>query len=217
LNLFVVIPASVGLYLLALPIVEILFQHGKFTANDAKITAMVVEVWSLVMLTSSCVRVLVPAFYAIKNTWVPAVTGAICLVAHIIIAPLFMQEWGLRGLNFSLVISSALNFALLALAFQFLIGSMGYAKLLWSIAKFSIAAVFMAAVCWTYQPLLQIFIENINLDKSWTLLFAKLVTLALVILMAAVVYVIISYFLKTEELQNTWAQIAPKLRRKLKI
>jgi putative peptidoglycan lipid II flippase len=85
LNLFVAVPAAIGLYVLAGPMIELLFQRGNFKSADTQSTALVVQVYAFILLSSSCVRVLVPGFYAVKNTWLPAVVSGICLVVHIVV------------------------------------------------------------------------------------------------------------------------------------
>jgi putative peptidoglycan lipid II flippase len=145
LNILLSGAAGTGLFMLALPIVNMLFQRGKFTPDEAIITAEVVEVYSLLVVTTSCVRVLVPSFYAIRNTWLPAVISGICLLIHIVVAPLLMERYGLFGLNFSSVVTAGLNLLLLFVCFQWLFGGIGYGQLIVSIFK-SICCCLLLAV-----------------------------------------------------------------------
>jgi hypothetical protein len=59
LNLFVAIPAALGLFFLGIPIVELLFQRGKFTPENAQVTGAVLQVYAFTLIVSSSVRVLV--------------------------------------------------------------------------------------------------------------------------------------------------------------
>lgn len=61
LNLFVAIPAALGLFFLGIPIVELLFQRGKFSAADALETGSILQVYAFTLVVSSSVRVLVPS------------------------------------------------------------------------------------------------------------------------------------------------------------
>lgn len=135
LNILLSAAAGTGLYMLALPIVEMLFQRRNFSASEAVITSNVVRVYSLLVITSSCVRVLVPSFYAIKNTWVPAIISTVCLVVHVLLAPQMMARWGLTGLNFSSVVTAGLNLSLLLVSFHRIFGDIGYARLFESLWK----------------------------------------------------------------------------------
>ncbi len=122
LNLYVAVPAAVGLYVLAQPIVEVLFLRGKFIAGDAAMTALVIRVYSFILISTSCVRVLIPSFYAIKNTWLPAMASGICLVVHVVLAPILMRHYGLGGLVSSSFVTGTLNLTILLISYRFLIG-----------------------------------------------------------------------------------------------
>lgn len=207
LNLFVSIPAAIGLYVLAQPIVEVLFMRGRFNAFDAEQTALVVRVYALLLISSSCVRVLVPNFYAIKNTWLPAVVSGICLIVHIAIAPWLMKNYGLIGLSSSTMISATLNFLMLFSAYYFLIGSFGLRRLLRSLGFFVLAAGGLWLVTLLYGPLLQFMGNNF---------FGKVVSLGLVIAGGMGVYLAMSYYFQLEELHSTLDTVVAKVKRKLR-
>jgi putative peptidoglycan lipid II flippase len=115
LNLFVSAMAACGLYVLAEPIVRLLFERGRFSFEDSKAVISVVQIYALSMIPISLVRVLVPAYFAVKNTWFPATVSFFGLILHVILAPQLMKLYGLSGLNFSSLISASLNFILLIL------------------------------------------------------------------------------------------------------
>lgn len=101
MNLFLAWPAALGLYLLAEPIVSVLFLRGRFTIKDVEATALVVKVYALSLPLISCSRVLMPLYYARKNTWFPMAVSLGALLLHVLLAPRWMQEWGLQGLLYS--------------------------------------------------------------------------------------------------------------------
>ena len=106
LNLLLTMAAAAGLFSLAEPIVQLLFGRGKFTPVDVVICSQILKTYCWIMVFASGVRVLTPAYFAVKNTWLPAVISAVCLTAHIIIAPLLMAEWGVHGLMLSTILSA---------------------------------------------------------------------------------------------------------------
>ncbi|WP_374028899.1 murein biosynthesis integral membrane protein MurJ [Bdellovibrio bacteriovorus] len=109
MNLFLALPAAVGLFVLAEPIIEVLFLRGRFTVADVAATSGVLKIYALSLLMISCSRVLMPLYYAIKNTWFPAVVSGLCLSVHILLAPLLMAHSGLNGLILSGMIGAFLN------------------------------------------------------------------------------------------------------------
>ena len=147
LNFFVGSMASVGLYVLALPIVKILFQRGHFTSEDSLQVASVLQVYSLTLIPVSAIRVLVPAYYAVKNTWFPAASAAFALLVHIIIAPKLMNDYGLRGLNFSSFISAGINIIFLLSAYSFFITSFPWKSFIFKVFKTVVASGVMIFIC----------------------------------------------------------------------
>ncbi len=120
--LYLTLPAAVGMYVLALPLTEVLFQTGAFTMQDAANTAQIVEIYSVLMLFSSLGRVTSPAFYAMKNTWLPAAVAFVVLLLHIAVAPYLVDHFGLLGLAAATSVSSILNIIILQVFFHYWIG-----------------------------------------------------------------------------------------------
>lgn len=192
LNLFVAVPAALGLYYLALPIVEVLFMRGEFTGADAEVTASVLRIYSMLLISTSCVRVLVPAYYATKNTWFPAVVSAAALLSHIVLAPFLMKAWGLEGLVSSAFISATLNIFLLLGFYPKHVGEFDYFKLALHGVKFAFAGVGMVIVLQIYWLMTGWLGEE---------LLAKIFSLAITIVWGAGAYFGLSYVLKAEELK----------------
>ncbi len=211
LNLYLVLAAALGLFMLARPIVEVLFQRGKFTAQDVELTVGVVCVWSLIMIPSSLVRVLAPAYYAVKNTWLPAVVSLVCLTVHLIAAPWLMHNYGLTGLNISSLVSSSLNMFLLLFFYRKLI----YKISLMDVAKKILLFIFplsgMAFVLYFYNP-----VEAWALGLFPNLIFmVKLIIMVSFIVTGLFVFVTISWLMGLDESKATRDRVFKKLRRYL--
>jgi len=150
--LYLSLPAAIGMYVLAIPICEVLFMRGAFTAADARATAVVVEIYSVLMVFSSLSRITAPAFYALKNTWLPAVIAFFVLILHIALGPYLVAEYGLRGLATATSFSSVLNICVLQICFFFIIGPLGYASIAASVARLIPGLLALAAVCHFVYP-----------------------------------------------------------------
>jgi len=125
LLMVLMLPAAVGLYVLAEPIVRVLFGRGQFTEAAISATAMVTQIYAVVLVVTGLHRVTVPAFYAIKNTWLPAANAAVCLVVHYFVASWAVDHHGLAGLVWATAFTGALNLALLLISFRIIFGSLG--------------------------------------------------------------------------------------------
>lgn len=83
------VPASVGLILLARPIVSMLYQRGEFTALTAEMTAWALIWYAAGLPGHSLMEVLTRAFYARQDTRTPVLIGAIAMGLNVIFSFLF--------------------------------------------------------------------------------------------------------------------------------
>lgn len=208
LNLFVVLPAATGLYFLSHPIIEVLFKRGEFKAHDVLVTSEVLKIWAIIMIPSSCVKIIAPAYYAVKNTWFPAVVSLIALVVHVILAPIMMNQWGLRGLNLSSLISNSLNFVLLLGFFAMFISALPLRRIYVSIFKTLIICVVMAWVSQAYY-----IIKDFNLIVIEVVNSA--LALAVTISLCGLVVVSLSHLFKMDEYESTIKKVLIKVKKKL--
>lgn len=79
--LVVGLPATLGLFLLAGPLVSTLFQHAAFGPEDTRMTAWALAAESFGFLGFSFVKILVPGFYARQEARTPVRCGVIALTA----------------------------------------------------------------------------------------------------------------------------------------
>lgn len=75
LVLVLIIPATAGLFLLARPTVELIFEHGDFLASDTTMVTLVLRLYLLGLIAAAVDLPLVNAFYARQDAWTPAMVG----------------------------------------------------------------------------------------------------------------------------------------------
>lgn len=98
LVLALILPATAGLFALAPAIIGLLFEHGRFTATDTTITALVLRVYLFGMPFAAADQMLVFASYARKNTWHPALVGFISILIYSATSLALLQPLGLLSL-----------------------------------------------------------------------------------------------------------------------
>jgi putative peptidoglycan lipid II flippase len=206
LNLFLSLPCAIGAYVLAEPIVELLFQRGQFTVVETQTTALILRIYSFLIVISSVVRVFVPNFYAIKNTWYPALVSGICLVFHLLLTPILMKLFSLTGLISGTVISSGLNLLLLAVGYYFLIGPYPWIAILGRFIKFCIPGFIMLFSLHLYPYCRE------TLGVSF---FGKFISLLIVMTFSGFLYFMISYWLKLPEIRHVTKKLSHRLQFKL--
>ena len=147
LVLTLIIPATVGLYVLANPIVAVIFEHGEFTPADTVATAQALRCALLGLLFAAVDQPLIFAFYAQKDTLTPALVGVGTTLFYVLMA---LVPWWLGVLTLPLlVLVNSLKLTAHAVTMLLLtrrrLGGMGHHRL-WSLTlKATAASLVMAA------------------------------------------------------------------------
>jgi putative peptidoglycan lipid II flippase len=84
--LVLILPAVVGLFTIAEPLIALVFQHGDFTAYDTQQTALALRLYLLGTAFAAIDLPLVFAFYARQNTLTPALVGMLGVVVYLVVA-----------------------------------------------------------------------------------------------------------------------------------
>ncbi len=81
--LFLAIPASVGLILLRVPLVQVLYQRGQFDAHSTQLVAWALLWYAAGLVGHSLVEILSRAFYALHDTRTPVIVGVAAMGLNI--------------------------------------------------------------------------------------------------------------------------------------
>lgn len=87
---FITIPASVGLIVVATPLVRVVYEYGNFDSASTAMTAVGLAGYAIGLWPISCQTVLVRTFLAKKNTKTPALISCISLLLNLFLAVLMM-------------------------------------------------------------------------------------------------------------------------------
>jgi peptidoglycan biosynthesis protein MviN/MurJ (putative lipid II flippase) len=98
LVLVLVIPAVIGLLVLARPLIALLFQHGEFAPYDTVQTTGALRLYLIGLLPAAIDQPLIFAFYARKDTWRPAMVGVLGVVFYLLVALPTYHTLGMAGL-----------------------------------------------------------------------------------------------------------------------
>ena len=150
LILFITLPATVGLILLRVPIIEVLFEGGEFDAQSTALTAWALLFFAVGLSAFSMIKVIVQAFYALHDTWTPVVIGFFSLLVNIALNFLFFR-W-LRNGGPPLATSLAAFFDTIALmiVFRLRYGTLGLRSVGRSCVKFLLASAVMGVVAYAF-------------------------------------------------------------------
>lgn len=205
LAITLIIPATVGLFVLAYPIVELIFEHGAFTAVDTMITVMALRLYLIGLPFAALDLLLVYAFYARQDTLTPALVGLVSLTAYMVIAVMLFPRFGL----FSLMIADSLKHIIHALVSGYLlarrVNGLGSQRLLLTLGKSGLAALLMGFLATVLLPVLM---NRIGTND----LLHEIEVLAVSGGVSVAAYMGLSFLLKIEELQWLWSLLRQRLK-----
>jgi putative peptidoglycan lipid II flippase len=149
LALLLTIPSTIGLMMLAEPIMSMLYQHGKFNAYDAAQAAGALRFYAIGLAGYAALKVLVNAFYAIDRRKTPMLVSFLAVGLNLLFNWLFTFHlgWGYRGLAFSTGCIATCNFLLLYALMRRQLDGLETRRLFSMLAKVGVAALPLAAVC----------------------------------------------------------------------
>lgn len=201
------IPSAIGLAMLASPIISVIYQHGRFTAEMTRQTAGALQFYAIGLVAYSALKVLTPAFYAIGKRNTPMLVSFLAIGTNLFLNWLFTfrLRWGHRGLAFSTSIVATINFFLLyALMWQQTRG-LESRRLFNALAKICLAAGLMALVCWA---------ANYFCLDAWEQLrfVQKLSALLGTIVVSAAIFFGVALLLGVDELRDVFDLVRRKVR-----
>jgi len=148
------LPAAVGLAVLAQPIAAALFQGGRFTADDAQMTGLVLSIVVAGLPAYVLIKVLTPGFYARKDVKTPVNIAIAMLVAGVALNFALIDTLGIAVLPFTTALTAWGNamilYAILHRRGHFAVPGWLTVRLL----KQLLAAGAMAAALWGVQQLI---------------------------------------------------------------
>jgi putative peptidoglycan lipid II flippase len=144
------IPASVGLMLLAEPIVSVLYQHGRFTAHETAEAAAALRFYAIGLCGYAALKVLVNAFYAIERRKTPMIVSFFAVALNLLLNWLFTVHlgWGHRGLAFSTACIATTNFVVLYVLMHRHLGRLESRAMLVLLSRVAVASALLALICW---------------------------------------------------------------------
>jgi putative peptidoglycan lipid II flippase len=204
------IPAAVGLILLAEPIISVIYQHGRFTAEATRQTAAALQFYAIGLAAYSAVKVLAPAFYALDKRYLPMMVSLFSIAVNVILSWFFMFKLGLghRGLALAVSLVAIINFVLLYGMMRKNAGPLETGALLGLLAKLVVPLALLAGVCWL--ALATMFYPGAHLPE-WQKVFGVLLTISV----AAVAFFGSAFLFRVNEVRDVVDLVRRKFGRRI--
>jgi putative peptidoglycan lipid II flippase len=143
------IPSTIGLMLLAEPIISVLYQHGRFDANEAAQAGGALRFYAVGLGGYAALKVLVNSFYALDRRKTPMLVSFLAIGLNLLFNWIFTFQlhWGPRGLAFSTGLVATTNFLVLYALMARQLGGLETPRMLILLTKAGAAGAALAAVC----------------------------------------------------------------------
>jgi putative peptidoglycan lipid II flippase len=148
LMLMLNVPATIGLIVLAQPIIELLLEYGRFGSHDTAATAAALMFYSPGLVGYSAVKIASPSFYSLGDSRTPATVSMISIVMNLVLNVMLVRIMGYRGLALGTAIAALFNAGTLLFLLNRRIGGIDGARVAVSFAKILAASVLMGAAAY---------------------------------------------------------------------
>ena len=167
------VPATLGLLVLARPIVELLFEHGRFGPADTEATAAALRLYAVGLLGYSAARIISPTFYALRQSRISVGVSVAAIAANAVLSLSLVPVMGFRGLALGTSIAALADGATLLLLLRRRLHGIEGERLAMVFIKVTAAACVMALCAWgidhvltTAMPGRQILLSAIRLAAA---------------------------------------------------
>ncbi|MEJ2612062.1 MAG: murein biosynthesis integral membrane protein MurJ [Candidatus Thiodiazotropha sp.] len=148
LNIMLGLPAAVGLFMLAGPMLGTLFYSDAFTQQDVDMATLSLMAYTPGLMAIMLIKILAPGFYARQDTKAPVKIGIIAMVANMVLNLLLVFPFAHAGLALATTLSSWLNAYLL---YQALVKQGAYRPIAgWGLLllRVALSAIAMGILLW---------------------------------------------------------------------
>lgn len=186
LAMLLTIPAAFALYVASWPVAGAFYVGGNFTQKDGVVTAAVISALVIGLPAYVLVKVLIPGFFARKDTRTPVITAGISLAINVSLNLLLIPIYGIVGLALAGAIGAWCNTAMLYAVLHY----RGHYRLplivLLRLARITLAAALMAGAMMIVMPYGIAFFTGSALER--------IVSVAVLVLVGGVVYSLAAWF-----------------------
>ncbi|QER42445.1 murein biosynthesis integral membrane protein MurJ [Thermodesulfobacterium sp. TA1] len=185
------LPSAVGLYFLAQPVVEVLFERGRFTSVDTLNTAEILKLLALSLPFYGLSKTAVPLFYSLGKTIVPSLGSILAVLTNLTVILLTIKSLGIKGVALGTSFSLVLQCLFLLTVGAMILKNLPLRFLLKSLFTLGIALLALVGVLF--------LLKTLGL-KSWSYLITAIPT-------GAVVFLGVCKVLGPEETYLFWVKL----------
>ena len=191
---FLLLPASVGLMVLSVPIVSAIFAGGRFDAHSSSLTASALFYYSIGLFAYGSTKILQSCFFAFKDTVTPAKIAGLALILNIILNYILMFRFKISGIALATSMSGIISFFMLFNSLRKRIIDFEIKRVVASFMRILCASICMGIVCY--------FVSKLSLNRY--------LNLCLALASGFLSYVIFCFIFRVNEMQELWNWVVLK-------
>lgn len=188
-SFFLLLPASVGFMVLALPIISALFGGGKFDLVSIGLTANALFFYSIGLFAYGSTKIVQSCFFALKDTLTPTKIAALTLAMNIVLNSLLMFPLKIGGIALANSISGIITFFILFSILKKRLGGFKGEEIFISFLRILAASLWMGVAC-------------ITLNKAFNFIFA--------LIGGILSYIIFCFIFRVPEMRQLWRWLAKR-------
>ena len=204
---FVNLLASVLLFVLAEPMIRLIFEHGQFNALSTKRSAEALRFLGPGLLAFSMVNITARAFYAMGDTRTPMKISTVCLLLNVVFAFLLIPPLKQGGMALANTLSACFNVYLLSFGLRKKLSKLDFAELWPNLIRMFILALGAGLLAWGLN-----YVWEARLGHAT--LFARFGAVFVPVGAAALLYVGALVLLKTPQAVEATAFLRKRLQKK---
>jgi len=211
--LTLILPCCIAVVVLNERIVNTLFRFsGNLTIENIGVISTILLIFSVALITQSCVAIFNRAFYSMQNTSIPLFTGASTIALNILLSWLFYKTTDLDvyGIAFAYCISSLVNLVLLSVVLKTKVKEMPLGELLKYVLRIVPSLAILGAVIFVMDMLLPSGEEGVTFVSK----ISQIGALAFVAFTGAVTYFLMIIVTRVPEGIEIFKRICIKLKLK---
>ena len=187
------LPSAAGLAVLAVPITQVIFERGRFTAESTALTALGLQGYAVGLAAYASIKVISPAFIALGDPHTPLRVSLVGIFLNFVFNAVFVFGLGLGifGLALSTSLVALINLAQLVWRIRLHLGGFELKKLLGTVIKLSLACLVMSVT---------VFSVKLATSGLFEMNFAlKVVCMSFFLIIGAASFLLVAKMLKVAE------------------
>ncbi len=210
LMLMLSVPATLGLIVLAEPIIQLIFERGRFDAQSTAMTAGALAFYAPGIIGYSVVKIASPSFYSMQDARTPMAVSLVTIAVNLVLNIWLNSVMGFRGLALGSAMAANLNAGLLLWLLARRIDGMDAARVAAAFARILLASLVMAAAAFWTNRALDGWLPAAIIGSA---LVSRALRVSVAIAAALVVLALSAWALRIDEFRQAMSRLTSRVRR----